>query len=108
MTRFGFFLFHIFLNAFVYGLIWINGAKQAAISYTLWNFTIPYLILILLMLLISSIRWFMSHDPEIAKEIVSWANAIWFIPALTVGALYLLGGISGNFWHSLHNLMTGH
>jgi hypothetical protein len=106
MTRFGFFLFHILLIFFVYGLIWVNGAKPLAISYMLWNFTVPYLILILLMLLIATVRWFMSHDPEIGKEIATWAIALLAVPALNVAALYLIGGISGNFWHSLHNLMT--
>jgi hypothetical protein len=105
MTRFGFFLFNILLIAGIYGLVYLNGAKPGAISYMLWNFTVPYLTLILLMLLISSIRWFMNHDPDIAREIVTWANALWFVPALNALALYLIGGISGSFWHSLHNLM---
>jgi len=106
MTRFGFFVFQILLNGFIYGYIWINGSKSAAISYSLWSFTVPYLLLILFMLLLSTIRWFMSHDPDIGKEIITWVFTILVVPMLTVGALYFLGGITGNFWHSLHNLMS--
>lgn len=104
MTRFGFFLFNILLLVSIYGLIYLNGASAAAIAYTMHNFSVPYMTLILLMCLISTVRWFMSHEPEIAKEIGTWAHALWLVPALTALALYLMGALGPHFWHELNGL----
>jgi hypothetical protein len=48
----------------------------------------------------------MSHDPDVAKEIVTWVNALWLVPALSAGALYLMGGLGHNFWHSFHGILN--
>jgi len=106
MTRSSFLLFHALLITCLYVLIVLSHAKQAATSYMLWNFILPYLILNLVMLVISTIRWFMSHDPEIAKEIVTWGNALWLVPLLTLLALYLIRPADSHFWLDLRALMA--
>ncbi len=106
MTRFGFFIFNILLIISIYGLIYLDGASQGAINYIMHHFSMPYMTLILFMCLITTIRWFMSHDPDVAKEIVTWVNALWLVPALSAGALYLMGGLGHNFWHSFHGILN--
>lgn len=106
MTRIGFFLFNSLLVALVYGLAWLEGAKPAVVLFLLQSFSEPYVLLILLMTVFNTIRWFMNHDPEVGREIVTWLNALWSVPAMTALAIYLLGGMRGDFGISLQSLLT--
>jgi cytochrome bd-type quinol oxidase subunit 2 len=106
MTRFGFFVFNLLLLTLLYGNVYLNGGKPGALSYTLREFSEPYIALILVMCILGTLRWFMSHDPEIAKEIVTWANALWLVPLLTLLALYLIRPADSHFWLDLRALMA--
>jgi hypothetical protein len=108
MTRFGFFLFNILLIIVLYGFVCIDypqAGHHAAAGYILRTLSIPYICLVLLMAIISTVRWFMNHDPDIASEIVTWITAFILVPAATVLALYLIGGIEGGFMAGLKSLM---
>lgn len=105
MTRFGFFLFNILLVTVIYGLGYMSHAKGAA-HYMLINFSIPYCLLLLLMTLYATVRWFMHHDPDVGTEIATWANAMWFVPAITAGALYLVGGIDPAMMAKLRHMLV--
>jgi uncharacterized protein (DUF983 family) len=62
---------------------------------------------VLVMLVLATMRWFMHHDTEVGREVGTWAITLLLVPALTVLALYLLGGIQGNaFWHELRGLLS--
>lgn len=106
MTRVGFFLFNTLFVFFIYGLVFVSSSKSAAISYLLTNISLPYMLIILIMLIISTIRWFMSHETEIAREAVTWANLLWVVPLLTVIALYAVGGIDGHSIQSFRSLFA--
>lgn len=106
MTRFGFFVFNVLLLTLLYGNVYMNGSKPGAVSYTLREFSEPYMALILIMCIFTTLRWFMSHDTEIAKEIVCWANALWMVPVMTIITLYLMGQVDGHFWQGLGRLMA--
>ncbi len=106
MTRFGFYIFNMLLVTILYGSVYLNGSKPGAVSYTLREFSEPYIALLLIMCIFATLRWFMSHDPEIAKEIVTWVNLLWLVPVLTILALYLMGAVDAHFWLKLRGLMT--
>jgi cytochrome bd-type quinol oxidase subunit 2 len=105
MTRFGFFIFNILVVTILYGSVYLNGSKPGSVSYTLREFSEPYIAVLLVMVIFSTLRWFMSHDPDIAKEIVSWAHALWTVPVMTLIALYLIGAVDAHFWLGLGKLM---
>lgn len=110
MTRFGFLVFNILLMTVIYGGIYLNNPNQTAINatvaYTVRQFCEPYGALLFIMTLLSSIRWFWTHDTEVAKEIVTLANAFWIFIVGTIFGFYLLGTVDAKFWHGLHGLMT--
>ena len=62
MTRIGFLIFNALLLFAVYGSVYLNGAKPATVSYTISAFSEPYIAIILVMVIYSTVRWFMSHE----------------------------------------------
>jgi hypothetical protein len=93
MTRFGYFLFNVFLLAAIYGPVYLTGAKHASFSYAFTFFSLPYILVNLLMGIVSSIRWIMHPDDEHARDIATFLNATWIVALLTGLAIWLAGGI---------------
>jgi len=96
MTRSGFLFFNIFLVASIYGLIYATGTKppeiQAAVKYALTFFSLPYIVLVLLMAFFDMIRWFMGQNPDVAKEGGSFLWAAILTILLTFAAAKFVSG----------------
>ena len=106
MTRLGFFVFNALFIVLIYGGIYLTGSKPGAISYAIREISEPYIALLLLMTIFTTLRWFMAHDEEVGAEIKTWISALAFVPIATLLAIYLVGGIQGGFWQGLKGLMT--
>ena len=93
MTRFSFMLFNVLLVVAIYMLLWLSGnAQERSIAYTLYYFSLPYIALLIIMAVLSTVRWFMKPDDDVIQSAVTYWHATWITGLLTFIALKLVSG----------------
>ncbi len=92
MTRFSFLFFNVLLVTAVYGIAFFETGKDAALHYKVFYFSAPCILLLVLMAIASTVRYFLSPHEDIIKSAVTYWHASWITALLTFIAYKLASG----------------